>query len=335
MRQIVKKEGDEEDIFPNRQTVDLQVQSNPNAATDFHDEEKDAMNILKSNETRDTFKELIDGYENDEGEYIDMSQPRGASYSVKTKTNLWNGNNIVKRTSRLGRDANLSSRIPNKVLDIYQTVTTSGHDLHSFRSMPIEFRGVTLRQLRAIIPLIKRRCEEENWTRPIYKNGVETDDFERVTLENATMYDVNEYIIKPFTQYSQQSFIETLPSTKGTQPPMVCQPYLGANNDHEKRCGGMTENTPVWIYAFPGNQHDHEDGLTSNPVYSSVTKALGIADFRFMFILDVKAEVFSRMWCLYELYLALTLSNEDGIECQLGIYLIMSIRFANLIMLKE
>lgn len=53
----------------------------------------------------------------------------------------------------------------------------------------------------------------------MYKDGVKTDDEEGVTLKNATMYDVNEYIIKPFTKYSQQSFVETLTSTKGTQPP--------------------------------------------------------------------------------------------------------------------
>ena len=85
--------------------------------------------------------------------------------------------------------------------------------------MPIEVRGITLRQLRAIIPLIKRRCEEEKWSRPVYKNGVKTEEVERVTLENATLYDINNYIIKPFTKYSKKSFVETLPSTKGTQPP--------------------------------------------------------------------------------------------------------------------
>lgn len=143
-----------------------------------------------------------------------MSQPREASYSAKTKINA-----VVKRTSRLGEDVSLSVQKRNRAINIYHTITTSGWNLHCFRSIPMEVRGITLRQLRAIIPLIKRRCEEEQWTRPVYKNGYRNNDVERVTIENATMYDVNRYIIKPFTEHSKKSFVETLPSTKGTQPP--------------------------------------------------------------------------------------------------------------------
>lgn len=66
----------------------------------------------------------------------------------------------------------------------------------------MEVRGITLQQLRATVPLIQRRCEEEQWTRPVYKNGYRTNDVERVTLKNATVYDVNKYIIKPFIKYN-------------------------------------------------------------------------------------------------------------------------------------
>ena len=31
------------------------------------------------------FKELIEGYENEKGEYIDMSQPRDATYATETR----------------------------------------------------------------------------------------------------------------------------------------------------------------------------------------------------------------------------------------------------------
>ena len=153
------------------------------------------------------FKELIQGYENDEGEYIDMSQPRDSSFSSEMKFNWDTYRNEIKETTRLGEDVRSSSS------------ATNGFDPSNYRSMPTEVRGITLRQLRAILPLIKRRCEEEKWTRPIYKDGVKTNDVGSVTLENATLYDVNEYIITPFTKYSQKSFVETLPSTKGTQPP--------------------------------------------------------------------------------------------------------------------
>lgn len=138
------------------------------------------------------FKELVEYYENKKGKYIDMGQPRDVSYS-------FGGKKIVLH----GEDE--------------RHTTSNGKS--SSRSIPAEDRGITLRQLRAILPLIKRRCKKENWTRPVYKNGIKTNDVERVTPDNATMYDINEYIIKPFTEHSQKSFVETLPSTKRTQPP--------------------------------------------------------------------------------------------------------------------
>lgn len=161
------------------------------------------------------FKELIEGYENDEGECIDMSQPRDVSYSSKTKYNTDTRQNEIFETKTYGEDMSIEPK------NLFETTSSNhqSHDPSNYRSMPTEVRGITLRQLRAIIPLIKRRCKKEKWTRPIYVNGKRTGEVETVTLENATLYDVNKYIIKPFTEYSKMSFVETLPSTKGTQPP--------------------------------------------------------------------------------------------------------------------
>ena len=152
------------------------------------------------------FKELIEGYENDKGKFIDMSQPRDALYATETNYNGRVCQYEIAKTTRLGEDVSLTS-------------TDSNQDKNGYRSMDTEVRGITLRQLRAILPLIKRRCEKEKWTKPVYKDGKKTDEVERVTLETATLYDINKYIITPFTESSQKSFVETLPSTKGTQPP--------------------------------------------------------------------------------------------------------------------
>jgi hypothetical protein len=170
------------------------------------------------NEFHKKFKELIQGYDNDKDEFVDMSQPRDAYYVVSEK---WNYDKGVsdEETKRLGEDVILSPTATIRYM-LKHGFRNKYFNPYSYRSMDTEVRGITLRQLRAIIPLIKRRCEEENWTRPIFdKDGKETEKEEAVTLENATLYDVNKYIIKPFTKYSQKSFVETLPSTKGTQPP--------------------------------------------------------------------------------------------------------------------
>lgn len=113
-----------------------------------------------------------------------MSQPREASYI--SKTNIYSK---ILETKRLGEDVGLTS--------------TAKYEFNpsTHRSMPTEVRGITLRQLKAIIPLIKRRCEEEKWTRAVRINGVKTDEVESVTLENATLCDVDKYIITPFTEH--------------------------------------------------------------------------------------------------------------------------------------
>lgn len=157
----------------------------------------------------EAYKELIDEYIKEDGESVDMSIPRDTIFVQATSAKH------PSVTSRIGQDVSLSS--------IFNNVSSGKDgeifDKYSYRSMSTEVRGITIRQLKAIIPLIKRRCTRENWTRPVYKNNIRTEKIQRITVENATLHDVNTYVIKPFTEYSQKSFVETLPSTKGTQPP--------------------------------------------------------------------------------------------------------------------
>lgn len=93
-----------------------------------------------------------------------------------------------------------------------------------------------------------------------------------------------------------------------------------SDHGHEKRGEGMTGDTPVWIYAFACNQDDPEDRLTSNVSDSALAKAMVIANYCFVFIVDQRAEIFNRLWCLYEVYVALTLSSAEGMDSILGVY---------------
>lgn len=157
------------------------------------------------------FKEFVDGYNNDDGDFIDMSRPQNAYYSERA----WG--HKVYQTRRIGKNIALSTKPSNGKPS--RNDESSVFDPFNHRSMPTEVRGITLRQLRAVVSLVKRRCSIEYWERPIYRDGAKTDQTERVILENATLHDINKYIIKPFTKYSRMSFVETLPSTKGTQDP--------------------------------------------------------------------------------------------------------------------
>ena len=82
----------------------------------------------------------------------------------------------------------------------------------SFVDIPVELRGITARQLEAVHRNAARRCEEEEW---------KDRDGNKVGPDEVHLYLINENVIKPFTEFSQKSLVETLPSTDGTQPPWM------------------------------------------------------------------------------------------------------------------
>ncbi len=135
---------------------------------------------------------------------------------------------------------------------------------HKINSIPnVEERGITLRQLRAIVANIDRRCFGEKWTD---KRG------KLLTPETVTLHDVNRYIIKPFTFRSRRSLVEELPSTQGPQYPRffsnhwwgepVKEFVLSLESRLREFPGeGMTEETPVWIRAYANNQWEMDVGV--------------------------------------------------------------------------
>ena len=226
------------------------------------------------------FVELMEGYERN-GERVDMSGPRRCSYSKKT-----NFLGFATETTILGKEV-ARTELPNGV---------------SITTMPVELRGITLRQLQPIKANIIRRCVAEAWK-----------DHQRnlLTPEKVTLYDVDKYITRPFTKDSKSSFVERLPSTAGTQPPRFFvshwwgEPFVktvaclerfikdfkkNSNDEDDARGGGMTIDTPIWICAFANNQWDLDDPITVDPKQSSFTKALDLAENRVVSILDAKGK---------------------------------------------
>lgn len=66
----------------------------------------------------------------------------------------------------------------------------------------------------------------------------------------------------------------------------------------------MTADTPIWICAYGNNQWDLLD-ITEDPRQSGFTKALSVAKGKTITILDKDGMVFTRVWCLFELFLKL------------------------------
>jgi len=230
-----------------------------------------------------------------------MGKPRPCSYNKKTDWDYVNRSIIVKETVTIGEPRQKS---PNGSADI--------------TPVPVELRGITLRQLRAIKANVERRCEKEGWT---------DQEGNLLTPEKVTLYDVDKYITIPYTEESKSSFVETLPSTAGTQRPrffvshfwgekyfhtMDCIEQMSEDfkmnkeDDDDKKGGGMTEDTPIWIDVFANNQHDLLDNaITVDPRKSGFAKAMEVANYRTLSILDKDGDVFTRIWCILELQLTL------------------------------
>ncbi len=253
-----------------------------------------------------TFRELKDGYFHD-GEWIDMSERIECYYHESS------GPSVMKMNVR---------KIPIGT-PIASEKTADGQA--SFVPMPVEMRGVTLRQLRAIKANADRRCIEEEW---VDRKG------NPIKPTDVNLYDINKFIIKPFTEATQTSLVEALPSTAGTQPPrfftshwwgesfchsidcitqMVRDFQYNFSDKDEKRGGGMTEDTPIWICAFANNQWKLYQAISINPMDSSFAKAMIVACFRTLSILDKNGTVFTRIWCIEEVNLTLIFAKDSSI----------------------
>jgi len=188
----------------------------------------------------------------------------------------------------------------------------------------VQNRGITIRQLRGVWANIDRRCVQEEWV-----------DFEGNLLspKDVTLYDVNKYVIMPFTVTSQESFVSSLPSTAGAQPPRWFVSHwwgeavfdfiscieqhardFGQNryDETDKRGGGMNMDTPIWICAYANDQWHLSGDITDDPKESGFSKAMVVAKNRTITILDEKGVVYSRIWCVYELFSTIVNTDEEN-----------------------
>jgi len=176
-------------------------------------------------------------------EFVDMSKPRECSYSSETDRD-----GIVKKTT---------------ILKLSTSPTNSSKPA-------VAYSGITLRQLRAVWANIVRRCVAEGWR---------NNDGIILTPDKVTLLEVNKYIITPFSCGKQTSFVQALPSTAGPQLPRFFVSYIwsdtptvkgfiqcleearhdlrvNCDDDHDRRGGGMTADTPVFICAYVNNPWD-------------------------------------------------------------------------------
>jgi len=71
----------------------------------------------------------------------------------------------------------------------------------------------------------------------------------------------------------------------------------------------MTADTPVWVCAYANNKWALGGDITEDPRQSEFAKAMRIAKGRTISILDEEGTVFSRIWCMFQIFLTLMSSK--------------------------
>jgi len=163
-----------------------------------------------------------------------------------------------------------------------------------------------------------------------------------LTGKTVTLYDVNQRVIMPFSIDKKLSFVSCLPSTAGDQAPrffashwwgesiydfISCVEQFIRDNamnncdEHDRRGGGMTADTPIWVCAYANNQHSLKEDITVDPRDSGFAKAMEVSKGRTITILDKDGVVFTRVWCVFELYMTLVAERAvEGDEADEGLW---------------
>ena len=173
-----------------------------------------------------------------------------------------------------------------------------------------EHRGIMLKQLRAICEHVHRRCIGENW--------VNTDG-ERLEGRHVTMYDCAAYVIKPATRKKKNSLVEHI--ARGPQTPTWFVSHwwglplfeLVACLEQHARDRQLDPNTTTyWISAFALSQWQLECPVGKDPERATYRRAMALCNGTVACVERGGEAYFGRVWCVYEVGLALGLSRAEG-----------------------
>mmetsp|Transcript_15830 Transcript_15830/g.23806 ORF Transcript_15830/g.23806 Transcript_15830/m.23806 type:complete len:601 (+) Transcript_15830:169-1971(+) len=181
-----------------------------------------------------------------------------------------------------------------------------------------ELRGITLAQLRNVRREIDLRCKVEEWTREY--GGSETI---YLRPEEVNLYDLNAHLIIPQTQADQCSYVELIAS--GPQPPDWFVSHWWGEPVHDfLKCleqhafdRNLGSDTSYWVCAYANNQHNLEEevgdpDLRRSSFYRAMGSAKGVVS-----IVDKNSIVFSRVWCTFEISIALRNLAHEGRDLDL------------------
>lgn len=165
----------------------------------------------------------------------------------------------------------------------------------------IQHRGITLRQLQKVLASAKR----------LFKQSVCEDEAgDRIVAQNANLYHIVHWIVKPQTQTSLVSYVELI--ADGVQRPEwfvshwwgEChQSFISCLNRHFID-RGLLEDHAYWVCAYAINQWTIAEDLGKDLELSSFMKAMKVSR-GIVSVIDQRAVCYSRIWCCFEVWAAL------------------------------
>lgn len=190
----------------------------------------------------------------------------------------------------------------------------------------LEDRGITLRQLRSLIQDVEQRCENEKWE--------STESGYPLHPDRITMYDLVMHYILPKTQEHACSYIEAALGKEHNEhdslrPRQWIVSHVWSDSIvHMMDCieqhssdRGLDEDTvKYWICALAMNQHSSrasiaitttDESSLQNPLMT--LKVMNSTE-GMLSIIDKENIYYKRIWCLWELLLALERSKFLALE---------------------
>jgi len=167
--------------------------------------------------------------------------------------------------------------------------------------LKVENRAMSVNQLLALVDIINNRCHAEAWSD---KKG------KKLNPSDVTLYDLNHYVILPATKARKCSYAELV--VKGSQPAdWFVSHWWGEPVIHFVECVYQHavdhcysfNDTYYWVCAHANNQHDLAASNFDEIEESSFMKALKVADYKVLSVVDPNAKKYTRIWCGLEVYM--------------------------------
>eukprot|EP00931_Biecheleriopsis_adriatica_P090488 TRINITY_DN64467_c0_g1_i1.p1 TRINITY_DN64467_c0_g1~~TRINITY_DN64467_c0_g1_i1.p1 ORF type:complete len:689 (-),score=122.04 TRINITY_DN64467_c0_g1_i1:263-2182(-) len=204
-------------------------------------------------------------------------------------------------------------------------LTEGAHVEHRLRRIPrVEHRGIMVKQLEHLLDFLKRRSSSSSGELLGWRDE---SNGQKLYYYTINFYEINQWIVRPLTREVDCSYVEAVAFSETSQIPSWFashwwgQPLAGFVPSMKKHallrspdnCG---VTSPYWICEFAHNQNTFDGSELSNDLReASFHKAMAICKGIVVMMDETLAPcAFGRIWCCFELVLALRSSVDFSFD---------------------